>query len=466
MAEISEGFAIAACMFPPTKLNSIVLNSAKDLSVLKKFMSEVKKVANSNKIQYGSQKSEFIKAYNPENKVSLENFAQGISGAIAIHNRLRLHHNESINPVRWKGYLTGAKWPTAVEKLRVDAFGMADYNSSDFIIYTGRQGKDEYYYGVSLKKKGVSTTGAKVADPTLINKAFDTILNKEDPQIKKVIGSIKRHKEKYFSDVVREAAQSGNPLAKSNFGSLSSDDEKLWRHNLQEPKPKSKKRSIIDIKGEGKIDLSKNIQMGSGQPMSLFRGEKGTPAGKKPWPMRDFVNKRIQGYFGGKQSLEKVLQDNAETFANALINLILKEQLYKILNENETLKNTYFGFALVTGAGKIDKFGKADQRALIGRGEAKELHTVLCGLSEMNASRKPYVIKKVANPKFKGKVPDDETDDAAKVFYDLSKNNVVILNLEIRYKGSFTPQPQFQATLSNDFKDFLHQRVNKCLKWT
>ena len=84
----------------------------------------------------------------------------------------------------------------------------------------------------------------------------------------------------------------------------------------------------------------------------------------------------------------------------------------------------------------------------------------------MNASRKPYVIKKVANPKFKGKVPDDETDDAAKVFYDLSKNNVVILNLEIRYKGSFTPQPQFQATLSNDFKDFLNQRVNKCLKWT
>ena len=465
MAEISEGFAVAACMFTPAKLNSVVAQSAQDLSVLKKFMMEVKKVANSHKIQYGSQKSEFIKAYDPENKVSLENFAQGISGAIAIHNWLRLHHNETINPTRWKGYLTGARWPAEVEKLRIDAFGMADYNSSDFLIYTGRQGKDEYYYGVSLKKKGVSTTGAKVADPTLINKAFDSILNKEDPQIKKVIGAVKKHKEKYFSEVVREATKSGNPLAKSKFGNLTNNNEQLWKFNLEEPE--KKKRSIIDIKGSGKIDLTKkSLKMGVGQPFSLFRGKKGTAEGKKPWPMRDFVNKRIQGYFGGKQSLEKVLQDNAETFANALINLILKEQLYKLLNENETLKNTYFGFALVTGTGRIDKFDKAGQKAIIRAGEYKELHTVLCGLSEMNASSKPYVIKKVANPKFKDKVPETDTDDdAAKVFYDLSKNHVVILNLQIRYKGSFTPQPQFQATLSDDFKAFLHQRVNKCLRW-
>ena len=43
--------------------------------------------------------------------------------------------------------------------------------------------------------------------------------------------------------------------------------------------------------------------------------------------MRDFVNRRIQKYFSGRGSLESVLQDNANTFANALITLILKEDL-------------------------------------------------------------------------------------------------------------------------------------------
>ena len=99
----------------------------------------------------------------------------------------------------------------------------------------------------------------------------------------------------------------------------------------------------------------------------------------------------------------------------------IKSGLYKILNENETLKNTYFGFALVTGTGRIDKYDKAGQKAIIRAGEYKELHTVLCGLAEKNASSKPYVIKIVANPKFKDKVPETDTDDdAAKVFYDLS----------------------------------------------
>tara|TARA_Y100000593_G_C4274472_1_gene319261 strand:+ start:58 stop:1449 length:1392 start_codon:yes stop_codon:yes gene_type:complete len=462
MAEISEGFCVAACMFKTSELEKAVKDGEKNLRSLGTFMMKVKQVAQSNKIQYGSQKSAFINAYKPKDKVSLENFVQGISGALAIHEWLRVHHNESINPSKWKGYLTGAKWPSEVEKLRVDAFGMQDYNSSDFIIFTGKQSSFEYYYGISLKKKGASATGTAVADPTLINKAFDTILNKDDSNVKKVISSIKKHKEKYFSDVVREAAKSGNPLAESNFGSVASNNEKLWRENIEEPKPASKKRSIIDIKGSGKVDLTKrNLTMGDGQPISLFRGKPGTPEGKRPWPMRDFVNKRIQGYFGGKKSLEKVLQDNAETFANALINLILKEQLYKKLDENETLKNTYFGFALVTGTASINV---KKNSAVIKKGTAKELHTILCGLSEMNASKKPYVIKKVANPKFKGKVPDSD-DEAAKVFYDLSKNNIVILNLEIRYKGSFTPQPQFQAKLSPEFKAFLEQRTNKCLKW-
>ena len=81
---------------------------------------------------------------------------------------------------------------------------------------------------------------------------------------------------------------------------------------------------------------------------------------------------------------------------------------------------------------------------------------------------KREVVKKVANPKFNGDVPEDDSDDnAAKVFYDLSKGKTTILHLHIRYKGSFTPQPQFQATLSDDFKELIlgFRTTTKCIKF-
>ena len=41
MAEISEGFCVAACMFKTSVLEEVVKGSKKDLNVLKKFMKEV-----------------------------------------------------------------------------------------------------------------------------------------------------------------------------------------------------------------------------------------------------------------------------------------------------------------------------------------------------------------------------------------------------------------------------------------
>ena len=48
-----------------------------------------------------------------------------------------------------KVYLTGNKWHRDVEKFKVKAFGMTDYNSSDVILRLN--GND--YVGISLKKK-------------------------------------------------------------------------------------------------------------------------------------------------------------------------------------------------------------------------------------------------------------------------------------------------------------------------
>ena len=49
--------------------------------------------------------------------------------------------------------------------------------------------------------------------------------------------------------------------------------------------------------------------------------------------------------------------------------------------------------------------------------------------------------------------------NAAKVFYTLSKQNVPILDLQLRYKGDFKASPQFFATITKEFKE---QMFKKC----
>ena len=77
--------------------------------------------------------------------------------------------------------------------------------------------------------------------------------------------------------------------------------------------------------------------------------------------------------------------------------------------------------------------------------KAKGLYTVLCGLSALNKGTSKYemILDKEANKK----------SDGAKVFLTLKKGKIDILDLQLKYKGSFTGQPQFAATLTKDFKD-------------
>ena len=46
-----------------------------------------------------------------------------------------------------------------------------------------------------------------------------------------------------------------------------------------------------------------------------------------------------------------------------------------------------------------------------------------------------------------------------KIYYTLSKQNVPILDLQLRYKGDFKASPQFFATITKEFKE---QMFKKC----
>jgi hypothetical protein len=142
------------------------------------------------------------------------------------------------------------------------------------------------------------------------------------------------------------------------------------------------------------------------------------------------------------------MNNNADIFANTLINLVLKTKLYDELSASKKLKDFSFGFALVTGVGQIKK-GKPD----IGQGNAKDLHTILCGLNELTKNNKKYTIAVDVDKKAKSR-------QAAKIFFKLSKAGVPILDMELRYKGTFTAQPQFFATVTKEFSTILN---DKCL---
>tara|TARA_R100000030_G_scaffold16950_1_gene11363 strand:- start:55 stop:1302 length:1248 start_codon:yes stop_codon:yes gene_type:complete len=368
-----------------------------------------KKVADN--VEFGSSRNEFL-AFMEPTPAAFKEAAVGISAALAIKGWLKSSHGQGNDAVAEKVFLTGNVWPKEVEKFRIKAYGFDDYNSSDFIVKTG----DKKYFGVSLKKKPKKNS----ADPTLINKAFDTVLNGQ--QFNKIKEEITDLRTEYFAGLVRQAHEDGI-LFIENINRQT--DKELF-----EAKKRDKKifdRAYINIKG--------SISGGYGND-------------KAPDAMRKFVNadlaKTNNILF---KRLTQYMDDNADLFAKTLINLVLKVKLYDELSANKKLSDFTFGFALVTGIGEVSR-GKPN----VSPGKAIDLHTILCGLSDLEANKKPYKIAVDFEKKAEA--------NAAKIFFKLSKAGVNILDMELRYKGSFTSQPQFFATVTKEFQTIL---TEKCL---
>jgi len=371
--------------------------------------SAAKKVADS--VEFGSSRTEFL-AFMEPTPAAFKEAAVGISAALAIKGWLKSSHGQGNDAVAEKVFLTGNVWPKEVEKFRIKAYGFDDYNSSDFIIKTG----DKKYFGVSLKKKPKKNS----ADPTLINKAFDTVLNGQ--QFNKIKEEITDLRTEYFAGLVRQANEDGILYIK--------DINRQTDKELFEAKKRDKKifdRAYINIKG------------------SLSGGYDND---KAPDAMRKFVNSDLAKTNNILfKRLTQYMDDNADLFAKTLINLVLKVKLYDELSANKKLSDFTFGFALVTGIGEMSR-GKPN----VSPGKAIDLHTILCGLSDLEANKKPYKIAVDFEKKAEA--------NAAKIFFKLSKAGVNILDMELRYKGSFTSQPQFFATVTKEFQTIL---TEKCL---
>ena len=413
MAEKLEASEImtAGALFFPNRVLDNALSSNKNLG---DFMLEAKKKVETG-VEFGSSRDRFL-AMMKTSPEMLKELVVGISAAKAIKKWVTSTYSIIPDSVAEKVFMTGQKWPTEVDKFQIDAFGFTNYNSSD-LIYKPKSNK---YFGISLKKKAAP----QKPDPTLINKAFDTILqgpgkNGDFDKIKKNLTDVRI---KYFAKMVRKAHDIGI-LYIDNINNLP-DEELFYGKNRDKT---IFKRPYPNTKG------------------SLSGGYDND---KAPNAMRSFLNadlaKKDNELF---KALSAEVKKNSEVFADSLINLVLKTNLYSEL-DSKNLGNYTFGFALVTGIGEIKN------KPIAYEGKAYDLYTVLDGLSQLKGNNDPYKID--VNMDLK------EAANAAKTFFTLSKKEIPILNLELRYKGDKTPQPQFLGTISKEFVSIL--RLNSLVK--
>ena len=369
----------------------------------------------------------------------IANIVAGFSAAIGIKGFMK-KMGDSVDIVP-QVYLTGAKWPSDVDfvRLRDEDTGF-DYNSSDLIARPDPQ----TLYGISLKKK----KNVKGADPTLINKAYDTFLQGDGPNgaYKKARQDLLYARQQYFAQIVQEAQRKGfinipGLLKNKTKGASTTVLQDIWNMKVYDP-VKKKNVDVINLKGTN----AKTDETDPGItdfPDSLFRPKAGVKG------LRDFINKDLSDKDNELyKEFETVIAKNGEAFAEGLIDIVLKTQMSAKLSAKD-IGNYFFEFALVTGYADFTIKTPITNSVLnLKAAEVKPQHSILCGLANLAGHEQPYVMKYNKMLKYRS--------GAAKLFYTLSRARMPILDIQLRYKGNFKQQPQFFATLSKKFVKQMH----------
>jgi hypothetical protein len=245
---------------------------------------------------------------------------------------------------------------------------------------------------------------------------------------------------------VRKAQEAG-VITISGLEKMSNAD--IWSMKVQAPNG-GKKYDLINIKGfnsnDRPVDLS-DID-GTVEGTTFFDATK-----KGQMGLRDFINADLAREDNELyQGFNKIIQENAEFFADSLIDIVLKTKMQTKLRAKE-IGDYFFEFALVTGyADYSPKKDRSKDVLILKPAKVYPQHTILCGLASLSANKKPYVVE------YDGDAKADA--NAAKVFYKLKRDGVAILDLQLRYKGDFKQQPQFFATLSDEF---ITQMQDECV---
>ena len=442
--EPSEVFCAMGLLMTASEINKLVQDkSGKELL---RWASDKKTISKANKgIQPFDKRFEKMFESAGDKKIVndikkreplVANIVAGFSAALGV-KRFMYFMGDSNKPVE-KVYLTGATWPSEVNDFRLrNEDTKFDYNSSDMVAEVN----DITYYGISLKKKK-NITGA---DPTLINKAYSTFIDGD--KFIKQRNQLNKIRQEYFAEMVRKAQREGIiNLLIDGVPADKADTQAIWDHKVIDPRNPKKSYAVINLKGSNKDDDPVEVSDVT-DPLLFDATKKGTVG------LRSYINDdlaRPDNELYGK--MNDIIQKNAKFFAESLIDIVLKTKMQAKLRAKD-IGNFHFEFCLVTGFADFtqDKKNVTNSKLKLKPATVIPQHTILCGLSNLQDNRKDYLMKLDTEQKMK--------TNAAKIFYNLSKDGVNILELQLRYKGDFKQPPQFFATLSTDFK---HQMFDEC----
>ena len=312
-------------------------------------------------------------------------------------------------------FWTGKEWVPEIAIYNADINNVKDYNSSDIVI----KGSDNVYYGFSLKKK----ESKMAADPTLINKPItggksfiEKWINPADYK------KIERAKEIFFTQMIIGWNLPENKKKNKKAGKFG----KSWGQGYKEVKKLSDKEFDKEIR---KIpnEFANDMLRGVGPKKNIF------------W-----------------KTVDDIIHDYSRQFVERFLKLTFRLDLADFLKDIKDASP--FKFYLLTGIGKH----KGDSIG-VESADVKPLTTTIEKLSTMFSKGDKAGTLSLGRTKrtIKGnevslRQPweyEKSEKRPAKLFYTIYNGDDAILNIELRYKGSKTVEPQFQATATANFKN-------------
>ena len=294
-----------------------------------------------------------------------------------------------------KAYWTGKGWHEDITHLNPDVPGIRDYNSSDIVVKGGK-----VFYGFSLKKKAKS----KDLDPTLINKP-----------------------------ITGDKSFLSNILDDSSMAVIEASKRALFKHIV---------KKYHDLTMAEILKLPWSTRKKNEKSVTRY--------------LKDIPKKTLDGYVKSANNIffkkvDNILMggDYAKKFMVDFLKFVLKFDM----PEKITQTGTEFEFYLLTGIGTLSGEDVVAEKA-----DVKNLPQTIEVLTKMFERDK---LKLIRTKGAKGKTKlnaYEEGATAAKNFYTIKDNKADILNIEIRYKGEYTANPQFQCNVTVNFKNLFKSK--------
>ena len=387
---------MTACLIlEMNKVNVSQLNNKKD----KKHDEEIKKIVDklyktASNVQGSAGLDGFYIDRNKQ-EPDVVNLAKAISVSNYIIDEIGPGKVQTV----WQ---TGTKWASEVKKFNVGPKTIKNYNSSDIIVKFNIN-KATHYWGLSLKKRGI-TSGTPDVEPTLLNKPLMGSRGFIEKKLKTMQGGpaaikkIEDAKLKFFRGAIKEKVKQNQykskPIDKMPIKEVLKAVDTLFTE-------RNDKSSML--RGQGEYSQNPNI------------------------------------YFKAIDEVFMKNFNNNKEFFEEFMDLIFKIKL------DSYITDTNFHFSLITGTGDY-KNGKIMevQDPLEKEGRlTSEIFKKLFGAPHKDS----FKIIQQSNKKH----AFEQGATAAKLFYTMmigKKNPIAIVDLEVRYKGALTSEPQFQVFMS------------------